>query len=276
MAAPNVYSVSHTCNKEKRDTLTSLKEGMTAVLISMQNIEDKSEPVKQQITTLTATQALIQEQINEVTEKIKITEDLQNAHQPQLKLPKFGSETTFKVEDAKIYCCSFGDKKDPHTLSEFWNKITTFTELQNLSEECVKKLLGCLLTSEAYLLFFNCRNKPLQDILQLLVDRFDYQDTLADHIQQLDSLRRRPSESITSFMARASELIFKTEISVPEPDRHSRKNHLMRELLMKFCSPKAKSILSYHSLLAGKNGFILSYNDSLDICKQAEQDEKPL
>ena len=275
MADGNVYSFSHACNKERRDTLNTLKEGISSIFTIFQNLEQR-EDVNEQIATLTATQALIEQQLDDVTEIINTAEQLKNAHHPQLILPKFGSVNTFKVEDAKVYCSTFGNKADVTTLQEFWQKITTFTELQNLTEDCVKKLLGCLLNNDAYLLFFNSRHKTLKEILQLLVDRFDHNDTLDNHIQQLELLTRKPSESLTSVMARASELIFQTEIIVPEPDRAPRKNHLLRELLMKFCSPKAKKVLAYHSLLAGRNGFILKYNNCLDICKQAEQDEQPL
>ena len=276
MSEGNVYSLSQLCtNEEKRDTLTNLKEGISSISTIFKNLE-QNEHVTKKVNTLLATQAFVEQQLDDVTTNINIRNKLSNILHPQPILPKFGPESTLDVEGAREYCGTFGDKADETTFQEFWDKVTMLTEMLNLSEDCIKKLLGNLLQNEAYLIFFSNRSKPMKDILQLLVDHFvNPLDTFADHIQRLESLTRNPSESLESVMARSYPLISLTEIIVPESDRASRENHILRELLMKFCLPKAKKVLLYYILLSVRNNFTLDYKQCLEICIQAEEDEEP-
>ena len=268
----DTYYVPHLWNKERLEHLTSLIETLDAVLLSLQSVE-KTNQVDKQISTIEKRIEVIKSQVSSVSEKITASEVLKEATKATLKLPNFGGKTDFKVEEAKLYCCHFNNDNKV-TLHEFWTKIFTFTELQQLTENSCKGLLGCLLEKEPYVTFFNNRQKPLKEILSILVDRYDNVDSLTDYTTQLESLHRRDSESLSSVLSRAAELIYKTEIIVPEADRASRKRNLMKSYLLNFCSENAKKVLRYKQLLANKNGFILSYDDMLDICKVVEQDEK--
>ena len=268
----DTYLVSHTCNKDKVETLSYLQEGLAAALLSLQAIEMKDNTINEKISSIEAQLKKVQQQLNQATKKVKQSELLREANKPKLILPNFGTTDTFKVEDAKLYCIPFSDSPDSASLSEFWSKIVTFVELHSLNEDCVNKLMGCLLVKEPYSTFFHHRKKPLVEILEVLVDRYDQVNTITDYMSQLDNIYRKSDETISSIMARTSALISKTAAIVNESERESRKIFLMQNYLKKFASDKATKQLTYQTNLALRNGFILSYNDQLDICKMAEQE----
>ena len=224
----------------------------------------------------------LQEVNNKITEIEKLIKDndtkleqiakLKQQNTDHLEPIKLGKTVKINVEEANAYLPNFNgnDKGNSVSFSEFHRKLTTYSEVNDLSEIAIKSLLSCKLQGAPHSEYFEHREKSLKDILQVLHDRFGTAITMADRIRMLETIKRDKEESIASCMNRVEVLIDKTKNQAQKDDQETRRRILLTENLRKLCSKNARNAIMQKQSNAGENGFLLNYKDMLKIAKETE------
>ena len=149
----------------------------------------------------------------------------------------------------------------------------SYSETEKYSEQAVKNLLSFLLQGRPYRTFYENKEKRLQDITAILIDRFGNVSTISDKIRSLDSITRKDKEKIAGTMSRVAELIDATRLLVKESDRNVRHEILMTNNLLKLASSKARQAMLTQRSRAARSGYIVSYKELLAIASDIERQE---
>ena len=267
----NSHGMATELIKIKLITFTQLKEMAQSLAENLKSQKDPQPETTQEIDKLEQKIINFDNLIKAEETKFNKIYKLKAAHQERLKMPTFGTADTYNIEHAALTCPSFTDTACKLTLEEFWNKICSFTENENLSENGVKSLLSCFLHGPAYQTYYDNKSKPLQEIVQVLIDRFGDIQTIEDKLQLLQKISRLPGEKLASVMRRVSALIDKTKHIVDKNEQNMRYEILMTEHLIKLCSPRAsKRILSERDK-AARAGYILHYKNLFTLASDIER-----
>ena len=212
--------------------------------------------------------ASIEEQINSVTSVI-------SARQNSLLLPKFGQQNDVDNQHLRLQVPLFDPMLNHPTIDEFWKKLVDYGEGLNWSEIGFKKALSNLLQQEAYKLYWIMRTKSLKEILTSLEGSFHNYETVLDLQQKLDSLVRKPGQSITNFMNYVNSLLYQTSTLRPGNDTASKavESEILRNKLINNCSENAKHCILREQKKTMKLGIHLTYEKCLQIAKEAEHEE---
>ena len=100
-----------------------------------------------------------------------------------------------------------------------------------------------MLHGHAFEIYNDNKEKDLESITQVLIDRFGEITTISDHVRALENLTRAPKEKLASVMARCALLLDKTKYLTEAKHRDSRYEIEMKNKLFKVCSHKAKMAL---------------------------------
>ena len=268
----NTHNITTELIKANIIMFTQLKEMSQSMLASLKSLPETSETT-QQIQLFDQKIVNFDKLIQKEEDKFKKIADLKNAHQQRLKMPTFGTNDKYDHEVVALTTPSFRHNDDKLTLEEFWNKVCSLTENENLSEKAVKNLLSCLLSGEAYQAYFDNKSKSLEEIVQVLIDRFGDIQTIQDKLQSLQDITREPGEKLASVMRRVSTLIDKTKHIVEQNEQSMRYDLLMTENLIKLCSQRARQRLLNERAKAARSGYNLPYKNLFFIATDAERSE---
>ena len=270
----NTHSMTTELMKSKIIMYTQLKEMAQSMLASLKSSTNAPTlETTQQIQILEQKIIHFDKLINTEEDKFKKISELREAHQQRLKMPTFGTNDRYDIEVVALTTPSFGHGNDKLSLEEFWNKVCSLTENENLSEKAVKNLLSCLLSGEAYQAYHDNKSKSLQEILQVLIDRFGDIQTIEDKLQSLQNISRQPGEKLAGVMRRVSALIDKTKHMVEPSEQLMRYNLLMTQNLIKLCSQKAKRRLLSERAKAARSGYNLPYKNLFFLAADTERSE---
>ena len=215
----------------------------------------------------------LKDSIREEEDKLKDASALSNKFRQILQQPVFGANIKINIEEARLAVPLFSDETDSSNLQEFWQKLVSYAETEKLSETSVKNLLSFLLQGRPYRAFYQNKEKSLQEICKIFIDRFGSVTTMSDKIKDLESICRKDKESIRGTMSRVAELIDATQLLVKESDRQVRYEILMTNNLLKLASSKAKQACLNHRSRALRSGIISSYKELLGIACEMERQE---
>ena len=217
----------------------------------------------------------IEEKINKDEEHLKEISILQNAFKQTLDSPEYGTEDKFDMEEASLSCNTFTDTEGRVTLDQFWKKLCHFSKQKRLSEKAVKNLLSSLLHGQAFEVYNDNKDKKLEDIKQILIDRFGEITTISDHVRSLENLTRGPNEKLASVMARCALLLDKTKYLTEEKHRDSRYEIEMKNKLFQLCKSNAKIAIERERNHALRAGYSLPYANLFNLALDAERNDIP-
>ena len=270
----NTHSMTTELTKAKIIMYTQLREMAQSMLASLKSSPDTpTTETTQQIQLFEQKVVNFDKLIENEEDKFKKIAELKNAHQQRLKMPSFGTNDKYDIEVVALTCPSFRNGDDKLSLEEFWNKVCSLTENENLSEKAVKNLLSCLLSGQAYQAYHDNKSKTLQEILQVLIDRFGDIQTIEDKLQSLQYISRQPGEKLASVMRRVSALIDKTKHIVDPNEQSMRYNLLMTQNLINLCSQKARRIVLSERAKAARSGYNLPYKNLFFLASDTERNE---
>ena len=158
-------------------------------------------------------------------------------------------------------------------LQEFWQKLVIYTETVDHTERAVKNLLAFLLQGSPYRTFYANKDKSIQDICTILIERFGHVSTIQDKIKELEDITRKDKERISGTMSRVAELLDATQLLVKESDRKVRFEILMTNYLLKLATPKAKQAMLNHRGKSLRSGYVVTYKELLSVAMDIERQE---
>ena len=249
-----------------------LSNDMFQALRTSMMAQEQKDDIPQKLQTVNNKITEIEKLIKDMDAKLEQISKLKQQNTDHLEPIKLGKTDKINVEEANSYLPNFNgnEKEDSVSFAEFHRKLTTYSEVNDLSEIAIKSLLSCKLQGPAHTEYFEHREKSLKDILQVLFDRFGTAITIADKIRMLETIKRHKKESIASVMNRVEVLIDKTKNQSQKDDQETRRRILLTENLRKLCSRNARKAIMQKQSNAGENGFILNYKDMLKIAKETE------
>ena len=215
----------------------------------------------------------LKDRIKEEEDKLKNAAALSNKFRQVLQQPAFGTNEKINIEEARLAVPLFTNEEGSSNLQDFWQKLICYSETESLTENGVKNLLSFLLQGRPYRSFYENKDKSLQDICTMLIDRFGNVTTISDKIKELESLTRRSKEKLSGVMSRAAELIDSTRYLVKETERDVRFEILMTNNLLKLASSKAKEAMLSHRARALRSGYVVQYKELLGIAIDIERQE---
>ena len=177
----NIHTLETEGIKQKLVNHLLMKEMAETLLLTLRSSPPSNE-IDAKIQEVTARIAHLTDEIEKEESRWVNIAELKGEFKERLKLPRFGMNKDFDPDKCGINCVPFGEIGDKTSLETFWKKICCFSEQQNLSEEGIKELLSGLLRGSAFDTFFNVKDKNLQTILQVLIDRYGAILTLADKL----------------------------------------------------------------------------------------------
>jgi len=210
---------------------------------------------------------------NDLTKEIKDIESNKIANEVKLPLPKFGSvdDANINVKNLKLSTITFDGTNG--LLEEWWKKLFSYGLAKDFSENAFKFAIGITTSNEPFDIYYAKQNESLQTILDVFVDKYGPILTLQDYLEKLESFQRLPNETISSAMVRLNILIDKTQSSVSPNERELRKILLKDQYIMKLAYPKAQKKVRCAKADAHKYGFSLTFDNVLEIVKDAEKNE---
>ena len=281
---PGTNNVHQIATEQAKEKIASIKNTilMQNDILRMYKTLNRDGSLKLSIETIEGRIKDLTVETEKEEQKLKNIANLKSEFKEKLPLPTFGTEDNINVETARmaIPCLGMDNSNKLYspqinqgavTLEEFWNKLSLFVEAEGLSEAATKKLFGILMFGEPYRAFFDNKDKPIKDILQILIDRFGSVHTIADKLKALDNMSRGDGEKIQGVMNRCNILVDATKYIVPENEREMRQNVLMTQNLLKLVKPKAKNAILMHRSSAARAGYNLSYKELLNIAIDAER-----
>ena len=215
----------------------------------------------------------IEDKINKDKDHLKEISILSNAFKQTLEMPEFGNVDEFDMEEAALSCNTFTDADGKITLDQFWKKICNYAKLKNLTEKATKNLLGSLLHGHGFEIYNDNKEKDLETITQVLIDRFGEITTISDHVRALENLTRGPKEKLASVMSRCALLLDKTKYLAEAKHRDSRYEIEMKNKLFTVCSQKAKMAIERERNYALRAGYSLPYANLFNLALDAEREE---
>ena len=265
----------HLATHQKKENVPILKaiKQLTSTVSSMLHSSYKNDTWDQEKEKIT-------KQLDEVNNALQAEEKtlsdvstLSDKFKQKLQQPKLGTNEKINIEEARLAVPLFSDDKDTANLQEFWHKLVCYSEAEKYSEQAVKNLLSLLLQGRPYRSFYENKNKSLQEICDILIDRFGNVSTISDKVKALDSITRKDNEKLSGVMSRVAELIEATKYLVKESDRDVRYEILMTNNLLKLASSKAKQAMLVQRTKAARSGYIVNYKDLLAIAIDIERQE---
>ena len=162
-------------------------------------LEDKSLQTKVNQIKREMSRKLME--IEEVSKGIRRYEE-----ENYITIPKFGKEE--KVDMKAIHALPIFDPKDaPPTLKEFWQKISHYIEIAELTEKAAKLLLQFLLSGDAHDVFEMNKEKPIEEIIRSLKESFGGFPSHMEFEEQMNNFRRGRNESLKAAMNRYEFII---------------------------------------------------------------------
>ena len=281
---PGTNNVHQIATEQAKEKIASIKNTilMQNDILRMYKTLNRDGSLKLSIETIEGRIKDLTVETEKEEQKLKNIANLKSEFKEKLPLPTFGAEDAVNAEAARlsIPCLGMDNSSKLYspqinqgtvTLEEFWNKLSLFVESEGLSEAGTKKLFGLLMFGEPYRAYFDNKDKPIKDILQILIDRFGSVHTIADKLKALDNMSRGDGEKIQGVMNRCNILVDATKYLVPENEREMRQNVLMTQNLLKLVKPKAKNAILMQRSSAARAGYNLSYKELLNIAIDAER-----
>ena len=199
----NYHKLATQQKKETVHTLTALKvlSDTLKKLLNSPHFHDEWNPEKKALN----------EQYNKVNECLQIEQKkltdistLSNKFKQNLSQPRFGSNDKLNIEEARLAVPLFSDDSDSSNLMEFWQKLVVYVETEKYSENATKSLLSFLLQGRPYRTFYSNKDKSLEEICAILIDRHGNVTTISDKIKALDSISRNERLKISTLDLDAS------------------------------------------------------------------------
>ena len=281
---PGTNNVHQIATEQSKEKIASIKNTiyMQNDILRLYKTINRDNNLKLSIETIEGRIKDLTLENEKEEQKLKNIANLKSEFKEKLPLPTFGTEDAVNAEAARlsIPCLGMDNSSKLYspqinqgivTLEEFWNKLSLFVEAEGLSEAGTKKLFGLLMFGEPYRAYFDNKDKPIKDILQILIDRFGSVHTIADKLKALDNMSRGDGEKIQGVMNRCNILVDATKYLVPENEREMRQNVLMTQNLLKLVKPKAKNAILMQRSSAARAGYNLSYKELLNIAIDAER-----
>ena len=249
------------------------KELAESVLLNLELSEAKAPEVQERILTLQAKIHHYENKIREGEKRLEQIAQLKAEFKEKLPMPKLGMKGEFDIEQCHLYIPIFSGETDSSSFLETWQKTILFSENNQLSEVAIKFLLPSVLKGLPYFTYWDNKDKPLHEILQILLDRFARTDTIVDKENILNTLERKPTEKLASIMARVALLLDQTKLLLPEYQREVRFDLSMIENLLNFCSKKAKVKIIEQRDKARQSGYHMTYKIMLQLAEEVERSE---
>ena len=202
------------------------------------------------------------------SEKAEIQE-LKSKNINRLELPKIGKCTDINIQNLRLHVPVF-DNENGTTILESWTKLTSLGEALGFSEETYKLCLSNILQLQPFEVFFLNKEKSLKDILEILNDSFNSYESLLQVQEKLDSIERKPNETISAFVNRVSFFISKTDLLRPEEERAFYKKYCLTSMLKANVSTKCKIVLNSYTNNALRNGHRPSFEEIFEVVKNHE------
>ena len=190
-------------------------------------------------------------------------------------MPTFGTENEVDNQRLRLQVPLFDPDLDNPPIDDFWKKLIDYGEGLNWSETAFKKGLSNLLQQGAYKLYYIMRKKSLKDILIALQGSYYNYETVLDLRKKLDAATRQPNQSITNFMNSVHSLLYQTSTLRPGKEAESQavEREILRSKLMDNATEKAKNAIQKACKKAIKTGVHLTFEECLEIAKEAEHEE---
>lgn len=264
---------SHSIEKEIKESNVQILKELTDLTTAISGLSVKdNDPFMYQLiqNKLTEIEKQFKQEKNNLNSIIEMSSKFDNS----LPIPDFGEEAKFNLEHAFLIC---GRLNEHRKLVSFYRKFYGFITKHKLSEKASINLLLDLTVGPLYDIIYQKKDESFKDMIQLLIEYTGEVSFLEKDISELYNFTRSPSDSITQTMCKISELIRRTEIIVPEKDREYRTQRLLKEYLLRFCSPRARKEILSHERDCIRAGVIPAFSVLLEIGKNYDVvKEKPI
>ena len=271
---------------ESSPKLESLKSKRFLILLDIANIKASikdlpaivaGQPDAKAVERARLTEALTEANttLASIETDISVSEKIIANHKTTLPLPTFGTENEVDNQRLRLQVPLFDPILDNPTIDDFWKKLIDYGEGLHWGEEGFKKALSNLLQQEAYKLYYIMRKKPLKDILTALQGSYYNYETVLDLRKKLDAATRQPNQSITNFMNSVHSLLYQTSTLRPgnEAETKAVEREILRQKLIKNASEYAQNAIFRAQKKALKAGVQLTFEECLEIAKEAEHEE---
>ena len=213
--------------------------------------------------------------IESIETQIADSERIISTQKAYLITPTFGTNNEVSNQHLRLQVPLFNPSMDYPSIDDFWKKLIDYGESLNWSELAFKKALSNLLQDEAWSLYWTHRTKSLKEILCCLEGSFHNYETIFDLQRKLDDYKRQPGQTITNFINNVSSLIYQTTLlrNGTKEAIEAVETEIKRVKLLENASAAARNAIFRARHKAMKRGTCLSFNDCLQIAKEAEHDE---
>ena len=188
---------------------------------------------------------------------------LQSEVSPTLKMPVFGNNNNYRLENAIL---SVKNRFDGTTdFSRFWHKYCNFVKRQKLNEAASISLLLDLCINEPFDYIYD-KSDNLSDLANILKNKYGSDDnSLSANLHKLRNFSPPSGAKISTIMSEYSDLINKTRFIAPHSTQSYRKDSLLKKGLLSFASKKAREEMHSHINSSAKAGIVPTYQTLLDI-----------
>jgi len=185
-----------------------------------------------------------------------------------------GTREALQAKNIKYVVDSFDPDKNPdQDFGAVWRKILMHTNNLRLDEAAYKDILTIVVQGSAAHVLFELimEEKPLHQILQTFSDLYTKSKTIIDHMNDLNSFKRKSSETIVTAMRRARVMAERVRHLWPTALwENGKRLEILTSILKQIIDIKTRKHLEYEEMKYLKTGTILEYKAILDIVETYE------
>ena len=209
-------------------------------------------------------------EIGEYSRKISQIQRLRNSFKNNIPLPALSRVSTGGLDHESLKIAVPKTTEDPNSLQVTLHKLNKYATANLLTEDEYRQALHQVLQGKHYDTFHACRDKLLEDSLQVLCDTFVTGNSLPEKNLKLQTFVREPGATIRQTMARLETLLDETEDMAPAGHAASRKREHMISTLKKLASPSAVKVLCEKEQVGIRSGQHLTVRQAVTICEEEE------
>lgn len=207
----------------------------------------------------------------------KIAENKSDIYK-KLKMPKrYGSNSGGKNLGEQIKHYHEFSPKDPDSrFSAVWNSLVQAGEnpdALDLNEEGYKNALLIKLKGEALDYFLTYMNKPLDELIHILGNRFEKYPQRAEWIKHIKTFKKEPTETITQSLERLKFYIHKATLNKSDEEKRFLENTTILTKLKGVVSEEVWKKLMEDKMKAEEQGKYFQLLDSLIVAQHANDME---
>ena len=216
--ASEIAAMKTKCNHNSIQEFTGVANHYRSILAQISNMALTIELARTQKNPKWSMKAYRDKHMDEIDElknletmleeQMRMISNRESGLYPTYNLPeRFGQRDNLHDANLHRLVQNFHPKKEGHRIRATLDSIANLVETENLSRKGFKHMLRAACKGDAYEFVSQIIDQPLEDIICMLLQRYERHKTRQDHQRELDAFRRDPSESLLMAIAKLKSLV---------------------------------------------------------------------